>query len=328
MQAVLGAITASAAFQSLIALWEDHTGRLLNLYSTAGTQQFAANYFYSYGTTKRPTGTFNDPISLGNFLAISLPLAFVLAVKVKGRLSRALVIIATMSIAAALTLTLSRASWIGGVVGCLLATAMLPRPQRRTAARGIVGGVAVIALVAAIAAGPAVLGRLVSITQPTKASGVSQAQQGVARGDQDRLKYWGVALFDAFGGHPLAGVGIGNLNAFMLHRVATSGTAIRAGTLTTLHAHSTYFELLGEAGLFGLALLALFMASLFRDARAGPKRDAILGAGLAGAGAALLICWVTDWVIQYLPVAACVGIVLGAIAAGGSRVFEIEAGPG
>jgi O-antigen ligase len=323
MMAVLGAVALSGAIQGAIAIWESRTGHTLNLYSFAGTQQYASNYFYTYGSTKRPTGSFADPISLGNALATALPLTIVYALRVESKLRRHGAIAAAVLIAVALTLTLSRASWIGGVLGSILAVALIPHGLRRQAVRGLVGGVAVICVVGLITAGPAIVSRLSSITNPTNTQGVSAAQLGPAQGDRNRLEYWHVAVFDAFGQHPFSGVGIGNLGPFMLARVANAGKGIRAGTGIFIHAHSTYFQLLAEGGVLGLVLLLVTVRGLLRDAFASRRWDPVLGAGLAGAAIALLICWTTDWVIHNPPVAASVAVILGAIAAGGRNGREI-----
>jgi O-antigen ligase len=317
MVAVLAAVAVSATVQSLIALWEARTGHTLNLYSSAGTQQFAPNYLFTYGTTRRPTGSLTDPISLGNVLAIALPLIVVLAIEVRGRIQRAGAIAAAMLTGTALALSLSRMSWVGAVVGTLVAIALLPRRERRATAPALAAGVALIIAVTLIAAGPAFLGRLSSIGNPTATQGQSIAQQGVAEGDRRRLEYWNVALTDGFLGHPVAGIGIGNIGPFLLDRVVHAGLGLRGGTAIFIHAHSTYFQLLAEGGLLALVLFVVFLRGLWRDARAGPRALPVLGPGLAGAAVALLICWSTDWVIHYPSVAAPVGVVLGAIAAGG-----------
>jgi O-antigen ligase len=322
MTVVLAAVAVSASLQSVIALWEAHTGHVLNLYGSAGTQQFSPDYFYTYGTTRRPTGTFSDPISLGNFLALSLPLTIMLAAKVRNRGWRYVVAVAAMVIAAALVLSLSREAWIGGFVGAVIAVLLVNRRERMRMIKGTLIGAIIVCAVTVAAAGPAVIGRLSSISHPTALQGQTTAQQGVAQGDKNRLEYWHVAVVDAFGGHPLSGVGIGKLGPYLRDRVSTAGPGIRAGTAIFLHAHSTYFQVLAEAGLLGLILLALFLWGLVRDAWTSVRADPVLGPGLAGAAVALVIVWVTDWVVHNPPVAASVGVVLGAIAAGGGLGLE------
>jgi O-antigen ligase len=318
MRAVLWTVAIGAVVQGGIAIWESRTGHLLNFYGLAGTQQYASSYLFTYGTTQRVTGTFTDPISLGNVLAISLPLCVVLAATEAKRAAKWCAVGACVVVATALALTLSRDPWIAGTAGSVLAVVLLPRGARGVGAKTLAGCALLVCVVALATEGTAVLGRLGSIGDPTAVQGQTLAQQGVAVGDRDRLKFWGIALH-GFEQHPAEGVGIGRFAQYLQDRVQNSGNGIRAGTAMFLHAHSTYFEILVEAGLFGLALLVLFVSGLVRDAVASVRDDPLIGAGLAGAALALLICWVTDWVIQNSPVAACVGVVVGAIAAGGAR---------
>jgi O-antigen ligase len=259
-------------------------------------------------------------------LALSLPLSIVLALHVRRRLCRFAVAGAAVLIAVALTLSLSRQSWIGAAVAIMLIAVFAPRAERRRLIRGLAVGVALLCVVTLVAAGPAVTSRLASIANPTNTQGVSQAQLGPAEGDKNRLEYWRVSVFDAFGEHPVAGVGVGKLGPFLRDHVSRAGKGIRARTAIFIHAHSTYFQILAEAGLFGLALLVIFIRGLIGDAIAAVRGDPILGAGLAGAAVALLICWITDWVIHNPPVAASVAVVLGAIAGGGRRGRELRRG--
>ena len=66
----------SASLQALVALAQYVTDNAFNLYGGAGSATYSAqSYFFNYETTHRTTGTFFDPISLGNVLAMALPLA-------------------------------------------------------------------------------------------------------------------------------------------------------------------------------------------------------------------------------------------------------------
>lgn len=327
MTAVLMAMAASAAIQSAIAIWQARTGHQLNLYSSAGSSQFSSDYFYAYGSTRRPPGAFNDPISLGNMLAISLPLVSVLAVHVRSSGARAVLVAIALVTGVALALSLSRAPWIGALAGMGVTLVLLPRATRRSVLPIAVTGLAAIAAAAFVLAGPAVRGRFLSLRNPTAVQGQPSVQQGVAEGDRHRLEYWRVAFEDGFLQHPIAGIGVDKMEPFLVDRVANFGPAIRPGTLGFLSAHSTYLQLLGEGGLFALALLLLLFRGLLKDARAGLRAYPILGAGLAGAAVALLICWTTDWVVHYEPVAACVAVLLGALAAAGRAGSQVPSAP-
>jgi O-antigen ligase len=324
MAACMTALTISATIQAAIAIWESRTGHIINFYGEAGTHSFASSqYVFNYGSTRRPDGTFTDPISMGNFLAIALPCTLVLGVYAQGRARKASLVASAMLIATALTLSLSRTSWVGGVVGCALAVFLLPKELRASATKVVAAGVVGIVIIASLAAGPTVVARLVSIGSPTATSGVSKTQKDVAEGDQKRLEFWHIAVIDAFGEHPVAGIGVEDMGEFIRNRVQTAGGGIVEGYAIFVHAHSTYFQLLGEAGLFGLALLLIFIRGLLRDAFGAIRGSPIFGPGLAGAAVALLICWATDWVIHNEPVAAGVGVVLGLVAAGGRLSSEL-----
>ncbi len=328
MIAVLAAVAVSAVVQAGIAIWQSRTGHQLNLYGAAGSSQFSSrSYLFYYGNTLRPSGTFNNPIALGDILAIFLPMIVVLGLQVRSLLLRLALLAAALLTGAAIALALSRAGWIGALGGLVVAVALLPRMLRRRLTPVLAVGAALIVVLALIFAGPAVQGRFASIANPTAVHGVSAAQQGPAQGDKALLEYWNVAINDAFLGHPVAGIGIDNLGNYLRDRVARAGAAIRAGTARYLSANSTYFQLLAEGGLFALALFALLFRGLLGDVRNGLRAYPILGAGLAGGAVALLIGWTTDYTIQNQPVAACVAILLGAIAAAGRRGSQIPRAP-
>ncbi|MDQ6776130.1 MAG: O-antigen ligase family protein, partial [Actinomycetota bacterium] len=240
--------------------------------------------------------------------------------------TRRLLLLAAGSLAGTgLALSLSRAIWIGAVVGLALTLLLLPRLTRRRAAPVVAAGVVAIGAVGYLLAGSAVQGRLASILNPTNTQGQSAAQQGVAKGDQNRVSYWTIAVDDAFLRHPIAGIGVGNMPRFLIDHESLKQAGLgdaralanSAAIVGTENASSTYFQLLGEAGIFGAVLLLLLFRGLFRDLRAGLRAYPVLGAGLAGAVVALLICWVTDYTIENQPVAASMAILLGAVAAAG-----------
>jgi hypothetical protein len=328
MIAVLAAVAVSAGLQGAIAIWQSRTGHQLNLYGSAGSSQFSAqSYLFYYGKTLRPSAAFNNPIALGDVLAIFLPLIVVLGLQVRSLALRLVLLATALLTAAAIALALSRAGWIGAVGGLVTTVALLPRGLRRRLTPVLVVATVLIVALALIFAGPAVRGRFASIINPTAVRGVSSAQQGPAQGDKALLEYWHVAVDDAFLGHPIAGVGIDDLGSYLRDRVARAGVAIRAGTAQYLSANSTYFQLLAEGGLFALALFLLLFRGLWRDVRAGLRAYPILGAGLAGGTVALLIGWTTDYTIQNQPVAACMAVLLGAIAAAGRTGSQIPRAP-
>jgi O-antigen ligase len=298
---VIGAVLASALLQSALAIWEAKTGSRLNLYNGAGNQVFGDQYFYTFEDETRPVGSLFDPISLGNVLAIAGPLAVAAAARLRGTW-RWIVLGAALIVTLALTLSLSRMAWIGFAVGGVVTIALLPKYDRRRIGLLAVVGLVVVAVVALAIGGSSLRTRFNSVGDPTS------SKYTTGSGDQRRLDIWNAAIH-VFAEHPIAGVGVGRLENEIQNRVANVGTYT--------HAHSTYFQLLGEDGLLGLALLAVFLAGLVVALRDVLRQDRVLGAGLIGASVALLICWTTDFVIVYSNVSGSIAVLLGLVAAAG-----------
>ena len=310
---VIAAVVASAVLQAALAIWEFQTGRTLNLF-TSSQSSFASGYFFSYGASNRPTGSYADPISLGNVLAIALPLTTIAALSyrrrgnslnrgpVAGRTLPVLVMAAGMLIGLGLVLTFSRMSWVAAVAGLALAVLLRPKGARARLAGGLLllGGLAIVIAVAA--AGPTLRTRYDSIFHPTGA-GVS-----TANGDRTRQQLWKAALNVAVQ-HPVAGVGFDKLAPELATHVADVSILS--------HAHSTYLQVAAEGGLvLGIGALTLFALALGRDLGKGLRRSP-LAAGLAGSILALAICWTTDYTIRYEAVAASVAPLVGLVAAAG-----------
>jgi O-antigen ligase len=316
---VIAAVVASAVLQAALAIWEFQAGRTLNLF-TSTQSSFASGYFFSYGASNRPTGSYADPISLGNVLAIALPLTTVAALAYRrsrngqngarqahrglgaGWTLPILVMAAGMFIGLGLVLTFSRMSWIAALAGLALAVLLRPRGARARLAGGLLllGGLAIVIAVAA--AGPTLGTRYDSIFHPTAAN------VSTANGDRTRQQLWKAAL-DVAVQHPIAGVGFDKLAPELATHVADVSILS--------HAHSTYLQLAAEGGLvLGIGALSLFALALGRDLRNG-LRTSPLAAGLAGSILALAICWTTDYTIRYEAVAASVAPLIGLIAAGG-----------
>ncbi|HKN49560.1 MAG TPA: O-antigen ligase family protein [Actinomycetota bacterium] len=310
---VIAAVVASAVLQAALAIWEFQTGRTLNLF-TSSQSSFASGYFFSYGASNRPTGSYADPISLGNVLAIALPLTTIAALSyrrrgnslnrgpVAGRTLPVLVMAAGMLIGLGLVLTFSRMSWVAAVAGLALAVLLRPKGARARLAGGLLllGGLAIVIAVAA--AGPTLRTRYDSIFHPTGA-GVS-----TANGDRTRQQLWKAAL-DVAVQYPVAGVGFDKLAPELATHVADVSILS--------HAHSTYLQVAAEGGLvLGIGALTLFALALGRDLGKGLRRSP-LAAGLAGSILALAICWTTDYTIRYEAVAASVAPLVGLVAAAG-----------
>jgi O-antigen ligase len=300
---IAGAFVASATLQSGLAIWEAHTGHRLDLYGNAASNTFGPRYFYGYEGKDRPTGSFYDPISYANVVALALPLALVLAIRLRSYAARLGLLAAAVVCGIGLALSLSRMSWIGAVCGLALAVALLPRGPRAPAALALVASAALVAAVVLAAAPKALSLRFSSIQSPTTA-------RTTGADDQQRLRLWGAAVSAAHR-QPLFGTGVGGLTSELEAQVPGAN-----------HAHSTYLEVIGEMGLAGGLGLALLVGAGAGSALVGLRHDRVLAAGVCGAFLALLAIWTTDFTVRYVPVAASAAVVFGLAAALARRARE------
>lgn len=305
---------ASAALQAAIALWELRSGHPLNLYGSAGAQSLTGSggsYFFTYAAQTRPPGAFYDPISLGNLLALTIPMGVGLLVRsVRARqwtrVAAAAAGVALVTVA--LEETLSRMSWIAAVVGLLVMFAFVPTRLRRRGMAAVAVAALLLVAFGVLSTNSTVGQRLGSIANPLN-------ETGTGNGDQARVFIWGRAL-SVFAAHPIAGVG---LNRFQLILEASDPTAG-----TQAHAHSTYLQIAADGGLIALAGLGLVGVALVRDMRRLVARQRAIGAVLAGSCVALAVCWLTDVTIRYSGVATLMGALFGMVAGASRRARADE----
>ena len=141
----------------------------------------------------RVFGTLGNPIFLGGYLLMLLPLTLArLATRGQG-LRRALYLVVALLQGAALVLTLSRGPWLGLAVGLVfLALAWAAVTRRRSLALGIVGVVAVLAVVVGVLNLPPVRDSLTNA--PSAIRRVSQlADVGAGSTGAVRLTLWDAA---------------------------------------------------------------------------------------------------------------------------------------
>jgi O-antigen ligase len=185
---VLSMLVVAATLQGVVAVYEFARHANLNLYSSEVNQAVSHSYFFNFGSNFRPSGTLPDPDSLGNMLALACPLALMLTMSASSRLQRLTWAACALVTTIGLTLTFSRASWIGAAAGAILVVIALPGRLR------LVTSIAILALLAAtISIGLALGGtslreRFASIQNPT-----SRAFR-TARGDEERRHIWSAAL--------------------------------------------------------------------------------------------------------------------------------------
>jgi O-antigen ligase len=299
---LFAAVSVAAVLQSIAAIYEVVTKHQINFYGSAGSTVYGSSFFFRYGSTFRPVGTFYDPISLGNVLAVAIPIQLIVAVR-QPSLGRRLVATAALAITgAALLLSLSRMSWVGGIIGLLLMLVLLPPVLRR---RGIsvLLPMAVAVLIAATGANSQAFGRrLDSIFAPTSSSTASHVE------DQQREADWAASL-QIWSSHPVGGVGLGKDPTALAQRLPLFSHQ-------NDQSQSVYFQLLAEAGVLGAAALVLVVlthAQILLGAWKTQDRAAVVA--LAGSTVAMLIGWTTDVTVRYAPVAACMAVLFGAGAA-------------
>jgi O-antigen ligase len=301
----------STALQSSVAIAQHFTGSSFNLYGGAGTASYSAqNYFFNFGTTVRTTGTFFDPISLGNVLAMAVPLALVVVLRSDLRsVHRWFAGLAGLALLGGLTVSLSRASWLGAAIGVACVAFFSRGEQRKTAVVASVSILVGVVLVASALYGPTVSARFDSILHPTATT------VRTAAGDKLRQEEWTASLH-VFEANPLGGVGFNNLVTHL-----ESGVP---GTDATSHAQNTFLQYLAEGGLFGGAALALLAGGIAADLSRSRRSD-WLYPGLVGAFATVAITWMTDYTVRYMAVAGCLAVLVGLTASGlPARATEVD----
>jgi O-antigen ligase len=304
---VLVMIVASVAIQGALAFYEYRSGHQLNLYNSSGATTFSSNYFFSYGSAKRYTGTMPDPIALGNVLALGLPLMICLAVLTRRLWLRLLIAGVSIVSTLGLVLSLSRMSWIGGAVGVVVCLVLLPPRRRMWTTLAAAAAVALVIAAGLSLGGPELRRRFTSTLNPTS---VQSSYSTTAQGDQLRVRLWSAAIKTAEA-EPVTGTGFGNLvPALNEHGVSVPPAA---------HAQSWYLQLLGEAGILGAAALLCLLVAAIRDLWTGFGRYRVLAAGMAGAFVATLITWTTDIEPRYIQVGAVIAALFALIAAVGAR---------
>lgn len=292
---VLAAFAGSVGVQGLLAVREFQTGRPFSAYG--GSTAYGTNYFFGFEGVIRPSGSFYDPISLGNVLALAVPILVVMACR-RGLppLLRLWFALCCLSTAAGLVLTLSRMSWVGAVAGVAVVLVLTRGTDRLRQLVFLAAGAFVVAGTAVALAGPSLVLRFNSIFNPT-ATGVS-----TAAGDQTRQQLW-AASYDVFADHPFFGVGLGGLHAFLVQRVGGAGLFG--------HAHSTYLQNLAEGGILGgLAIAVLGYAAVREIARRLPasRFDDPVARACAGALVTLAVVWTTDYTVRYTAVLTCMAL--------------------
>lgn len=300
---IVGAAVASATINAGLALWELVSGRPLDLYNNAAV--YTNDYFYHYGSAAagfviRPSGGLSDPNSLGNVLAVACPLVLALVLSLRRRGTRALAMLAGVVILVSLASTLSRMSWVAAAVGLVIASVLLPRRKMMQAALIVVISSLPAIAIALSLGGGSLSDRAATVLDPTAATTAGRQE------DLTRVALWKAAV-EVAGDHPFLGVGLGDLPPYLIASVPDASDAS--------HAHSTYLNLLAEAGVLGLGGLLFVMFAAGKDCVRGLRTDRTLFAGSAGTLVAMATVWTTDYTIRFAPVAMAFATIVGLVAA-------------
>jgi len=286
--ALCKALALAGSLQAVVCVWEFRTGHLVNLYT--GTTRLTDEYFFKYLGSFRASGTVEDPVTMGNMLAIAAVMALALFLRAEDPVARAFWGVSTGITCLGLATTFSRMSWLAFAAGVLVVLMLQPAARRFRAFLLLAGlGFAATSLILVVA-GASVITRLSSVDDPTN------PQVSTAGGDEARLEIWnrawGVVVHD-----PFLGIGLGRLPGVLSQSVpgANLGT----------HAHSTYLNLMAEVGvpaailLVGVFVLGLVRGGLVlrRVARDGGLPEPWAVGATAGC-AVVLICWATDYTLR------------------------------
>nr|WP_246305817.1 O-antigen ligase family protein [Nocardioides marinisabuli] len=200
---------------------------------------------------------------------------------------RALALVASVLLLAALGVSLSRGAWFGAVIGVVALGVLVPATRRRLlrVGGGLLAGVAVLGL---LGVGP--LGQVVDR--------VASVGQATSNPYDQRPLIWAEGL-RLVAEAPLLGHGPGG------YYLEAAGGALRAGAVLEVeHAHQLLLNTAVEFGLVGLGALLALLAGLGAGLAAARRATATLDAGaperwLPGVLAAALVPVLAHGMLDY-----------------------------
>ncbi|MDQ8046588.1 MAG: O-antigen ligase family protein, partial [Patulibacter sp.] len=205
------------------------------------------------------------------------------------------------------------ASVVAGAAWFAAARWMATRPRVPLLGARVLGGAALVALVAALAVyGPAISRTVRQADSDFRTLHVDETTTTrFASGGGNRRELWRVALAE-WSDHPVAGIGAGSYGIDWFARRRTN-EAIR-------QPHSLPLQVLGELGLVGAALLALAAAGAAAAAWLALRRHTVEGDVLVIAGAlGSVVAWAVhtslDWIYNLPAVTAVALLGLAALLA-------------
>lgn len=236
----------------------------------------------------RPIGYAN---ALGILIAMAIALTAGLAFAARRRMTRALALLPLVVLSPSLYLTASRGGWFALVVGLAFSLWCF---QRKVTWKLVVPVLSLLCIVAVVV--------------------VARSENGISLGDENRPRYWHVALEDA-AANPVVGSGAGTFAGYWL--------AHRSADFFARDAHSLYVESLAELGPLGLLLVVGSLGIPFLALRRG---GGPLLASIAGAYVAFVVHAGIDWDWE-VPAVTLTGVFCGAALLVGSRSDRGDATP-
>jgi O-antigen ligase len=244
----------------------------------------------------RLRGTLCEPLYLGNFLLLALPLVSLTGWRARWRLA-ASVVLATLVV-----LTWSRGAWLAGLGALTLAAALHPwrgRPRRSLLLAGAALAAGALGLTA-LALGPEQLGLP-----------LERLAQSFSRRDWSNLTrlYSMQAAWRAFLGSPWLGVGWGQ---FPWHFPVLVDPAGLQSQFAWPVVNNFYLKILAETGLVGFGVFAAMAGGLVRGTLRGRHRITVRVAAVACAGVWLQLMVFSQYNLPHVWVAP--GLLLAALA--------------
>ena len=199
----------------------------------------------------RINSTFNDPVLIGTYTAMSLMIliSFMCARYARKNLpfkQAVIFVLGALLLLSCVVLTFSRSSWIGAFLG---ATVMAYYLFKNNKTRGALTALAIFFTIALVMA---------MIVFPSfKEMTIGRAMQTFDQGDistSGHLK-WLLIAIEAWADNPFFGVGLGNFGEYY---------AINYQAMTMAMTHSAYFSFLAETGAIGFTLEMILIVLIFR----------------------------------------------------------------
>jgi len=209
----------------------------------------------------RSFSTFGNPVILSGYLSLMFPLAIALLKKSKSSVDKLLYSVAVTAIALCLVTTMSRAAWMGGIIGLVLVVAGLAQKKRfniRMAAAPTVISIVVISLAS------------MAIGLPTVAHKATSTF-GFSGSVDSRLLMWGTAL-KMIPQRPLFGFGPDVLD-LVFPRYEIPGLLKYNGSAAIDNVHNAFLQLALTAGIPALIAFIVILVVVFIKALREIKRS-------------------------------------------------------